>query len=107
MHAFSRCRRNGVRPEGSDTSSDLRFTKLQQPDVAARRRDVGAAHALGGAPRKVVRPAGFGSGAGGAIATEGVHADHGSDLVAVDVEVADAGPLGNQIRNTGNAAVQA
>ncbi len=44
---------------------------------------------------QIQRPAGLGSGAGQAFATERLHPDHGADDVAVDVEVADVGLAGH------------
>ena len=47
--------------------------------------------AFAGKAQQVMRAAGLGPGAGQALAAERLHADHRTDLVAVDVAVADAG----------------
>ena len=52
---------------------------------------------------QIVRPAGLGAGAGQAFAAERLHAHHGADDVAVDVDVADAGV----VRQALGAAVDA
>ena len=64
---------------------------------------VGAAEAV-----EVEGAAGLGAGAGEAVAAEGLHADHGTDDVAVDVDVAgaDAGEvLGHLLVDAGVQAV--
>ena len=63
--------------------------------------------ALGGKARQVIGAAGLRPGARKPLAAERLHADHGADLVAVDVEIADAGVLGDVIGDAVDAAVQA
>src|SRR3546814_14473296 len=47
------------------------------------------------------------SGARQPLAAEGLHADHGADLVAVDVDVADASTSGDALHRRIDAAVDA
>jgi len=54
-----------------------------------------------------MRAARFGAGAGEAFATEGLHADHGADLVAVDIDVADVGMAGQRLRPGVDAGLDA
>ena len=49
--------------------------------------------------RQIMRPAGLGAGAGQAMAAERLHADHGADHVAVDVDVADREPVDHMPRS--------
>ena len=42
---------------------------------------------------QIQRTAGFGSGARQALSAERLHADHGADHVAIDIDVADARTL--------------
>ena len=65
------------------------------------------AHALGGVGEQRVGAAGLGPGARQPLAAERLHAHDGADLVAVDVEVADAGVLGDVVGDGLDAAVQA
>ena len=51
--------------------------------------------------------AGLGAGAGKAFAAEGLDADDGADLVAVDIDVADPGALGDLADAAVDAAVDA
>src|SRR5262245_61283729 len=67
----------------------------QQRRIAAGRRRVDGDRLLGGEARQVVRAAGLGTGARQVLATEGLHADHRADLVAVDVAVADLDARGD------------
>src|SRR5205814_9560029 len=55
----------------------------------AHRRGVHGESPLGREPGQVMRPAGLRTGAGEALAAEGLHAHHRSDHAAVDVDVAD------------------
>ena len=69
-------------------TGELRARALgEQLDVAADGGGVDGERALGGKAQQVVRAAGLGSGAGEALATEGLHAHHRTDHVAVDVGV--------------------
>src|SRR5258706_10627468 len=54
-----------------------------------------------------MRAAGLGTGAREAFAAEGLHADHGADHVAVDVDVADARLAHDALDETFDAAVDA
>src|ERR1700754_2227391 len=56
----------------------------QQRRIAAGRRGVDRERALTGEAKQVVRAAGLRAGAGEAFAAERLHADHRTDLVAVD-----------------------
>src|SRR4029077_13735315 len=77
-----------VRPRVSRmTSSAIR---RQQLEIATRSRRVHRIDTLGRKAREIVRPARLRPGAGQAFAAERLHADHGSDHVAVDVDVPDA-----------------
>src|SRR6185436_20745445 len=57
---------------------------------AADRGGIHRQRSLGGEPRQVVRSAGLRAGARQPFAAEGLHADHGTDHAAVDVDIADA-----------------
>ena len=56
---------------------------------------------------EVVRTAGLGTGAGQALATEGLRADDGADLVAVDVDVAGLDAVGDMLDARIDAGVEA
>src|SRR6185312_11871882 len=56
-------------------------------------RRVDAGHPFDREPRDVMRPAGFRTGAAEPLAAERLAFDNRADLVAVDVEIADAGML--------------
>ena len=62
----------------------------QQRQVAAHRCRVHGDGALGAEAEEIVGAAGLEAGAGKGLATEGLGADHGTDDVAVDVDVAGA-----------------
>src|SRR6185312_6544022 len=61
----------------------------QQARVAARGGGVDGEGALGREAQEIMRTAGLGAGTGKVLAAERLHADHRTDLVAVDVDVAD------------------
>src|SRR5262245_30814263 len=77
----------------------------EQTHVAPGRRQVGAAHPLAGKTRKIVGAAGLWARARQAFAAEGLRPHHGSDLIAVDVEVADPRPLGDELRHRSDPTV--
>ena len=81
--------RRGSEGEPAVTRRDLRSRRRQQRDVAARRRRVDGERLFGAEAVQVMRAAGLGAGARQALAAERLHADHGADHVAVDVDVAD------------------
>src|SRR5690348_18192750 len=54
-----------------------------------------------------MRAAGFGTGAGEALAAEGLHADDGADHAAVDIAVADLEPREDVAHSLVDAAVDA
>src|SRR5690606_6763671 len=58
-------------------------------------------------PAQIVRPAGFGTGAGEPLAAERLRADDGADLVAVDVDVADMDAVDEMLDAALDAGVQA
>ena len=64
----------------------------EQRGIAARGGGIGRAHPLQRKALEVIRPAGLWPGAGEALAAEGLDADHGADLIAVDIEIADLDP---------------
>src|SRR6185437_4323455 len=61
----------------------------QQRGVAAGRRGVDGHRLLCRKTWQIMRAAGLWAGAGQAVAAERLHADHGADHVAIDVDVAD------------------
>src|ERR1700704_3967699 len=63
-----------------------------QRGVAAGGGGVYRYRLLGREPRQIMRTRGLGARAGKAVAAERLHADHGADHVAVDVDVADGEP---------------
>tara|TARA_Y100000588_G_scaffold294158_1_gene314008 strand:- start:5651 stop:5977 length:327 start_codon:yes stop_codon:yes gene_type:complete len=67
--------------------------KRQQRRVTARGGRVDADGPLGREPQQVVRAASLRSGARQPFTAEGLCADDGADLIAVDINVADAGAL--------------
>ena len=83
------------------------FERRHQAGVAARRRGVDAGDALGGEARDIMRAAGLGAGAAEALAAERLAFDHGADLVAVDVEIADPGMFLDIIADRVDSALQA
>src|SRR5256885_13949813 len=83
------------------------FDRRHQARVAASRRRVDAGHALDREARDIMRSAGLGPGAAQTLAAEWLAFDHRSDLVAVDVEIADAGMLLDIIADGVDAALQA
>jgi len=54
-----------------------------------------------------MRAAGFGAGAGQALAAKGLDADDGTNLVAVDINIADPGALGDALHGSVDARVNA
>lgn len=72
----------------------------QQRRIPPRRRGVHGDGLLGAEAVQVVRAAGLGAGAGEAFAAEGLHADHGTDLIAVDGRVCPIDPEEIETRNT-------
>src|SRR6187402_1462380 len=62
----------------------------QERCIATCGRGVDRERALAGEAEQVVRAAGLRTGAGQTFAAERLHTDHRTDLVAVDVAVADA-----------------
>lgn len=81
--------------------------KRQQRRIATRRGRVDRDRAFGGETQQVVRAAGFRAGAGQVLAAERLHADHGTDLIAVDVAVADLGAAHDVVDRVVDAAVDA
>src|SRR3546814_17848087 len=79
----------------------------QQRGIAAGGGGVDGEGAFAGEAQQVVRAAGFGAGAGQAFAAERLHADHGADLAAVDVAVADVGAAGDALHGVVDADVGA
>src|SRR5438045_3789082 len=78
---------------GSPCWPALSFDRRHQARVAPCRGRVDAGHAFDREARDIVRTAGLGPGTAQALAAKGLAFDHGADLVAVDIEVADAGML--------------
>src|SRR5712692_5125317 len=74
---------------------------------AAHRRGIHGEGPLGRESGQVMRPAGLRAGAGEAFAAEGLHADHGADHAAVDVNVADARRAYHLVDEALDAAVDA
>src|SRR5262245_31050673 len=85
----------------------LAVLAADQADIAAGGGKVGADHPFGGKAGQVMGTAGLGPGARQPLAAERLGADHGADLVAIDVDIAHPGPLGDVARHRGNAAVHA
>src|SRR6516165_11549034 len=79
----------------------------QQRGVAAGGGGVGRDGALGREPMQVARAAGFGAGAGEALATERLHTDDGADHAAVDIAVADLEPREDMAHGLVDPAVNA
>src|SRR5947209_6453789 len=71
-------------------AENLAFQRGHQAGVAAGRGGVDAGHALGREAGDVVGTAGLGPGPGQSLAAERLAFHHRADLVAVDVEIADA-----------------
>ena len=80
--------------------SSSRLSRLALPPTAV---GVDADRALGREARQIVRAAGLGAGARQALAAERLHADHGADDVAVDVDVAGARALHARARSSGRS----
>src|SRR4249919_990207 len=68
------------------------LAQRQQRGIAASGGGVDGHGLLGGEARYVMRAAGLGAGPRESLAAERLHTDDRADLVAVDVDVADAGP---------------
>ncbi|KAG1255393.1 hypothetical protein G6F68_010400 [Rhizopus microsporus] len=79
----------------------------QQRGVAARGGGVHRHRLLGGEAQQVVRAAGLRAGAGQALPAERLHADHRTDLVAVDVDVADVDTVADAINGFVDARMHA
>ena len=67
----------------------------QQRRISPSCRGVNGNGLLGAEAVQVVRAAGLGASAAQAFAAKGLHADHGADHVAVDVDVADVRGMGH------------
>src|SRR5690606_33583676 len=74
----------------SPSPSGGRSSPGEQARVAAGGGGVDRGHALGGEADDIVRAARLGAGSRKALAAERLAADDRADLVAVDVEIADA-----------------
>src|SRR4249919_1972352 len=83
------------------------FERGHQRRVAARCRGIDAGNPLSRKARDVMRPAGLRSGTAEALAAERLAFDDRSDLVAVDVEIADARMLLDIVANRVDPALQA
>src|SRR5688500_696099 len=81
--------------------------QTEELHVAACGGDVGGADSFGSKAGQIMWSAGLGAGAGQALAAERLDAHHGSDLIAIDVEVSDPRALGYPVGNARNPAVQA
>src|SRR4051812_18605841 len=88
-------------------SLGLSLDGRHQAGVSAGGRGVDAGHALDREARDIVRPARLGPGTAQALAAERLALDYRADLVAVDVEIADAGMLLDIIADGIDAALQA
>ena len=66
----------------------------QQGRIPPSRRGVHRHRLLGAKPVQVMRPARLGTGPAQALTAKGLHADHRTNHVAVDVDVADMGACG-------------
>src|SRR5690242_8845179 len=80
--------------------------RRHQARVAAGSRRVDARHPLGREARDVMRAAGLRAGAAEALTAERLAFDHRADLVAVDVEIADASMLLDIVAHRVDPALQ-
>src|SRR5438270_9709058 len=83
------------------------FERRHQAGVPARGGGVDAGDALGREAGDIVRAAGLGAGSAQPLAAERLAFDHGADLVAVHVEITDAGMLLHIVSHCADAALQA
>src|SRR5215471_13121817 len=65
--------------------------------VAAGGGEVGRPHPLERKDSHIIRATRLGPGARQTFATEGLYADHGANLVAIDIEVSDLSALGDEV----------
>src|SRR5438270_2496244 len=83
------------------------FERRHQAGVPASGRGVDAGDAFGREAGDIVRAAGLGAGSAQPLAAEWLAFDHGADLVAIDVEIADARVLLDIIAHRVDAALEA
>ena len=79
----------------------------QQRRISPRRRGVNRNSLLGAEAVQVMRAAGLGAGTTQAFTTERLHAHHGTDHVAVDVDVANMGRMGQRLSPAVDAGLDA
>src|ERR1700749_5075320 len=81
------------------------LTTRHQRRVATRGRRVHRHRLLSGKTRQIMRAAGLGPGARQSVAAERLHADHGADHVAVDIDVTDWKPVDHGLDGVVDARV--